>query len=237
MTFPRRGSFHVQVIFQSEDFNNLDLNQFKINFKNDKEFKELCQLKEIHTDVIMGACKLSKSQLDSRGNRNKRWWLGENIGTKDYNPPIGWNGIGLRVLDKYGDNKWIGMRNIHDEWCVAYHGVGHRLSSNNVKKVTGLIYKDHFKEGSGQRHKNCPDKFHKGKQVGVGVYCTPNIQTAESYAGISVINGKSYKTVLMVRVRPDAIRCCENCTLAKDYWVVNGTSDEIRPYRILYKSS
>jgi len=41
----------------------------------------------------------------------------------------------------------------------------------------------------------------------------------------------------MVRVRPDAIRCCENCTLAKDYWVVNGTSDEIRPYRILYKSS
>jgi len=57
------------------------------------------------------------------------------------------------------------MRNINDEWCVAYHGVGHRLSSNNAKKVTGLIYKNHFKEGSGQRHKNCPDKFHKGKQV------------------------------------------------------------------------
>ena len=38
----------------------------------------------------------------------------------------------------------------------------------------------------------------------------------------------------MVRVRPNAIRQC-NCGYAKDYWVVNGTTDEIRPYRILYK--
>ena len=38
----------------------------------------------------------------------------------------------------------------------------------------------------------------------------------------------------MVRVKPDAIRCC-NCEYAKDYWVVDGTNNEIRPYRILYK--
>ena len=38
----------------------------------------------------------------------------------------------------------------------------------------------------------------------------------------------------MVRVKPDAIRGC-NCPWAKDYWVVNGSTDEIRPYRILYK--
>ena len=99
------------------------MEQFKEKFKNDKEFKELCQLKEIHTDLIMGACKLSESQLDARGNRNNRWGKGEKRGNKEYNPPIGWNGIGLRVLNKYGDNKWIGMRNIPDEWCVAYHGV------------------------------------------------------------------------------------------------------------------
>ena len=37
----------------------------------------------------------------------------------------------------------------------------------------------------------------------------------------------------MVRVKPDAIRQCE---CYKDYWVVNGTTDEIRPYRILYKA-
>jgi hypothetical protein len=38
----------------------------------------------------------------------------------------------------------------------------------------------------------------------------------------------------MVRVKPSIIRQC-NCDYAKDYWVVNGTKDEIRPYRILYK--
>jgi hypothetical protein len=37
----------------------------------------------------------------------------------------------------------------------------------------------------------------------------------------------------MTRVKQSAIRTCED---EKDYWVVNGTKDEIRPYRILYKS-
>ena len=36
----------------------------------------------------------------------------------------------------------------------------------------------------------------------------------------------------MVRVKPNAIRHCSD---SGDYWVVNGTTDEIRPYRILYK--
>ena len=52
--------------------------------------------------------------------------------------------------------------------------------------------------------------------------------------GISEFSGKRYKTVLMVRVKPDATRGC-NCSDSKDYYVVNGTPDEIRPYRILYK--
>ena len=38
----------------------------------------------------------------------------------------------------------------------------------------------------------------------------------------------------MVRVKPDAIRSCQD---QSDYWVINGTIDEIRPYRILYKST
>ena len=233
ITFPQKGSFHVQVIFQSDEFNNLDLDKFKENFKNDKEFKELSNLKEIHTDVIMGACRLLKSQLDSRGNRVDGWGIGEKRGCKEYNPPLGWTGIGLKVMDEYGDNKWIGMKNIPGEWCVAYHGVGSGQSSDNVKNVTGLIYKGNFKKGSRQVHRNCLDQYHQGQKVGEGVYCTPNIKTAEGYAGISNINGKSYKTVLMVRVNPESIR---SCTCTSDYWVVNGTNDEIRPYRILYKS-
>ena len=238
VTFPQKGSYHVQVIFQSDEFNDLDTNDFLQKFKNDNEFKELSQLKEIHKEIVMKGCKLSKNQLDPRGNRNDGWGVGENRGGKPYEPPIGWNGIGLKVMDKYGDNTWIGMSNVQGEWCVAYHGVGAGQSSDNVKNVTGLIYKSEFRPGGGQRHCNCDDQYHPGKKVGNGVYCTPIIKTAEGYAGISKVNGKSYKTVLMVRVKPSAIRHCDNCYDSKapyNYWVVNGTTDEIRPYRILYK--
>ena len=89
VTFPQKGSFSVQVIFQSDEFNNLNLNQFKEKFRNEKQFKELCNLKEIHSDVIMGGCKLSKNQLDPRGNRVEGWGIGEMRGGKPYDPPIG----------------------------------------------------------------------------------------------------------------------------------------------------
>ena len=232
VTFPQRGSFHVQVIFQSDEFNDLDINQFKNKFKNDSEFKELNNLKDIHCDVIMGACKLKKSQLDPRGNRNDGWGIGEERGGKPYDPPIGWNGIGLNVWDKFGNNTWLGMNNSSGEWCVAYHGVGRGNTSDNVKDITGKIIKGGFKAGQNQAHEFCDDIFHPGKKVGRGVYCTPTILTAEGYSGESNINGIPYKTVLMVRVNPNAIRHCSD---SGDYWVVDGTTNEIRPYRILYK--
>ena len=238
ITLPQKGSFNVQVIFQSDEFNDLNLNQLKEKFRNEKHFKELCNLKEIHSDVIMGGCKLSKNQLDPRGNRVEGWGIGEMRGGKPYDPPLGWNGIGLKVMDKYGDNTWIGMDNSQGEWCVAYHGIGSGESSDKVKDITGKIFKGAFKAGARQAHSNCPDQFHPGNLVGDGVYCTPKISTAEEYAGISEINGKSYKTVFMVRVKPSAIRHCDQCSDSREpyvYWVVNGTTDEIRPYRILYK--
>ena len=237
ITYLERGSVKIQVIFQSDEFNELSEEEFVEKFKNENEFPLLKCLKTIHSDVIMGACKLSKSVLDARGNRESGWGINEKRGNRPYNPPLGWIGIGLNVMDKYGDNTWIGMSNIPGEWCVAYHGVANNQSSDNVKDVTGKIIKGRFKKGIGQAHKNCPDKYHLGKQVGEGVYCTPNPGTAESYAGISEINGKKYKTILMVRVKPEAIRNCDKCSDSKNdnYWVIDGTTDEIRPYRILYK--
>ena len=232
VTFPQKGSYRVQVIFQSDEFNNLDTNQFMSKFKNDNEFKELSYLKEIHSDLVMGGCKLRKDQLDPRGNRNDGWGVGENRGGKPYDPPIGWNGIGLKVWDKYGDNTWLGMNNSPGEWCVAYHGVGRYKPSKDVQFITKNIYVGTFKKGDNQVHKNHDDVNHKGKKVGEGVYCTPLINTALEYSGESEVNGKKFKTVLMVRVKPNAIRYCKD---QKNYWVVNGTPDEIRPYRILYK--
>ena len=235
ITFPQKGSLSVQLIFQSDEFNDLDLEQFKKKFQNDKEFSDLKNLKEVHTDTLIGACKLTKNQLDNRGNRIDGWGINEKRGNLDYDPPIGWIGIGLKVLDKYdnGNNNWIGMNNIEGEWCVAYHGVARDINnSDKVKQITKLIYESEFKPGESQVHRNHDDINHPGQKVGIGVYCTPLISEAESYAGKCEINGKYYKTVLMARVKQSAIRTCED---EKNYWVVKGTKDEIRPYRILYK--
>ena len=182
----------------------------------------------------MEGCKLSKSMLDSRGNRSEGWAIGENRGGKPYQPPTkGWIGLGLKVLDRFdnGDNKWIGMINGPGEWCVAYHGVGR--GQENVKYITKSIINDRFKPGSGQAYKDDENMNKPGTKVGEGVYCTPDIDKAEIYSGKTKINGKNYYTVLMVRVKPSAIR---QSSEEPDYWVVNGTTDEIRPYRILYKS-
>ena len=231
ITYPEKGSFQLQIIFQSDEFNQLDTNELEKKFRNEKFFSDLKNLKSIHWDGIITGCKLSKAQLDSRGNRVSGWAINEKRGNKPYKPPLGWTGFGLNVLDKYdNDNTWIGMNNSPGEWCVAYHGVGRNQPSDKVKKITRLIYESKFKSGGVQKRSFAQDIYHPGKIVGEGVYCTPNPETAEGYAGISEINGKKYKTVLMVRVRPDAIRSDDD-----DYWVVNGTTDEIRPYRILYK--
>ena len=217
-----------QNICQSEKFNYLNIDEFSKENKNDK----LIELKSIIEDVVSQKYNLSKNLLDSKGNKIEGWSLNEKRGNKPYDPPIGWIGIGLNVIDKYEDNKWIGKSNSKGEWCVAYHGLGNFQSSDNIKLITGLIITRQFKEGNAQMHKQCEDIYHPGQKVGSGVYCTNSINFAEKYAGKLKINGELYKTVLMVRVKPEAIR---HCSCSPYIWVVKGTKDEIRPYRILYK--
>ena len=77
ITNPQKGSYNVQVIFESEEFNdrNIDINQFKNNC-TEKEFEKLKNLKEIHTSLIMDGCKLTRKMLDSRGNRESGFEIG-----------------------------------------------------------------------------------------------------------------------------------------------------------------
>ena len=123
----------------------------------------------------MKGCKFTKKQLDKRGNRNFGWAEGENRGGKPYDPPKGWIGIGLKVMDEYGDNTWIGMKNIPGEWCIAYHGVGRCQDSDQIKNTTRLIYTGRFNPGQAQKHKGCKDQIHSG-EVGIGVYFTLKMQ-------------------------------------------------------------
>ena len=44
--------------------------------------------------------------------------------------------------------------------------------------------------------------------------------------------GKEYLIGFMMRVKPDKIRYSN---IKKKYWVLDGTKDEMRPYRIMIK--
>ena len=50
----------------------------------------------------------------------------------------------------------------------------------------------------------------------------------------TIVNGTNYLMGFMMRVKPDRIRYAAN---KKDYWVLNGTKDEMRPYRIMVKDA
>ena len=60
ITNPQKGSYNVQVIFMSKDFNEKDISVFQHKCKNAKELEDLKYLKEIHTALIMEGCKLTR---------------------------------------------------------------------------------------------------------------------------------------------------------------------------------
>ena len=213
------------------------MEKFRNSCINQEDFKELSYLKEIQKKVIMEGVKLSKDILDYRGNQTPDGYgIGQKRGNYPYIPPLGWKGFGLKVLDKYdnGNNDWLKMDNNPNEWAIAYHGIGRQ--SPDVEKITNLIIEGGLKAGKYQSLKDYDDDNHPGKKIEEGVYCAPDIKYIEQHdlAGKSKTetNGKKYKMAFMLRVKPDKIRFTKK---VPNEWILNGTADEIRPYRILLK--
>ena len=167
---------------------------------------------------------MNSSLFDKAGNKSSGWPEGEKRGNMDYFPPKGWIGHGLKVWDKYdnGDNTWIGMSNSNKEWCVAYHGT-------NIKYAKSILTSS-LKPGVNQVHQYCDNINTRCplKKVGIGVYVSPNPKVAEGYSSIT----NNYLCMFMCRINPNNFRTCED---RKDYWVVNPTEEDIRPYRLLIK--
>ena len=178
---------------------------------------------ELESGLLL-KCKLLRQMINSEANKS-RWGNGGKRGGFDYKPPYGWVGIGLNVWEKYdsGNNDWLAKNGNRNEWAVAY--------ANASERTIKFILEGGFRVGLGQFYANDDDIYHPGNKVGEGVYCSPNADIMEEYSREYIeIGGKKYKMGLMVRVKPDKIRCSSE---GLNYWVLN--SDEIRPYRILLK--
>ena len=213
--YPRSGSVLVTVMFVSEDFNNITLQQIQnILSIHSPDYNNLLGIDSM---LVLDGILLNPELLDHRGdNKNQGWGYNETRGGRPYIPPKGWIGYGLKVWGKYdkGDNNWIAHNGVQGEWCVAYHGASQKLNQN---------YK---------QMRDVDDANHPGQKVGEGVYCSPNPNVLDQEGGVTQVGNKRYKIGFMLRVRPEKIRIAKT---NPDYWVLNGTSDEIRPYRILIK--
>ncbi|KAM9352127.1 uncharacterized protein ABDE67_006985 [Symphorus nematophorus] len=147
-------------------------------------------------------------------------------GGEVYERPCGWQRYAIKVLDKYGDNTWLGTRyrstqSVPGEWPVSYHGTS--------KSGAEGIIEEYYKPGPGQSY-------------GRGVYSTPYMSDAVGYAKTftSKSNGKTYRVILQNRINPQ-YRTKHNNDRYYLISIPNGPSDAeqdmaemaIRPYGLL----
>ena len=178
------------------------------------ELKTLTDFKE---ECIFESIRLNKLMLDKRGNNkdNSFWGYYETRGGENYNPPVGWWRYGLKVVDEYddGNNDWLSYDNRPGEWCISYSGLS--INKNGIEK----------------QYQNEKDTKHDGN-VGLGVVTSPKPELMEINIEMININGTNYKMGLMLRVNPSKIRIPKS---NNNIWVIEGISEEIRPYGILLK--
>ena len=225
----RKGSLKFNV-FLGKQLNDEEINRLKNEYPN-----EFVNEGIKFGEFLLQSCKLSIEMFEPKYNNYDSWApKGEMRGGEPYDSPLTWRGFGLKVLGKYdnGDNTWIGMQNKPGEFPVAYHGIG--CNSNNPFPIAGRIVDEGFIIGKRQFYYDSPDIRHPGRNCGFGAYFTPSIDEAGSYAGTGNFNGKRYKIVFMCRVRKENIREPNRNNQPK-YWILDGTKNEVRPYRILIK--
>jgi hypothetical protein len=154
------------------------------------------------------------------------------IGGEEYLPPFYWTAFGINVSGKYdfGNNRWLGNTNEQSEFAVAYYGINN-IANNNLNMIQNIMGLMGNLE-SGKTFVNVNDSRNPGEKCKTGAYFYKNPNYAENSSEIINIGEFEYKIMFMCRVNPSKIRQPENF---QDCWILNPTSEEVRPYKILIK--
>ena len=208
--------YSIILLFKS-DFKFSKTKEEIMAFFSKQKNPELKTLTEFKEECIFESIRLNKLMLDKRGNNkdNSYWGYDETRGGENYYPPVGWWRYGLKVVNEYddGNNDWLSYDNRPGEWCISYSGLS--INKNGIEK----------------QYQNEKDTKHDGN-VGVGVFTSPKPELMEANTEMININGTNYKMGLMLRVNPSKIRIPQS---NNHIWVIEGISEEIRPYGILLK--
>ena len=191
----------------------------EILFQKFQYIPDLCNLIDVKKENIIEGIILNRCMLDPNGdNKDGNWEYYAQRGGEDYLPPEGWVRYGLSVYNKYDNrnNDWLSYDHRKGEWCIAYSWLTYGKTSSNLESI----------------YEKAKDIKHEGNQVGRGVFVTQNPEYMEEITESLTIKGKEIKLGLMLRVNPEKIRSPQS---NDEIWVVDGYSDEIRPYGILIK--
>ena len=139
-------------------------------------------------------------------------------GGYEYHRPYGWKRYALKVLGRFGDDKWLGTRgkrvdSSRGEWPVSYHGT--------AVNVSGNIAQEGYDLSKGKRFR-----------FGRGIYSTPSIEIAAKYAQTFQHKEKRYRLVFQNRVSPADLTMIDvRTTGVGEYWV-QPNQELVRPYGI-----
>ena len=208
-----------------QDFHPKEISPIISKFKELKTLKKELLIKDYNIDI---------KYFDNRGNflnqipRNNLF-----RGKEKYEPPQNdWMGLGLNVLGKYdeGNDDWLEDISNKSEWAIAYRGITSKNNSKYTIKdyLKYFIVKGNLKIAETNNGEKINDKRH-WRTVGKGIWMTPSINIAEKYTQTILFNEKTYKVLLMAKVKIDKIRE----PIGTNFWVLN--NDDIRIYRILFK--
>ena len=227
------------IIFFNHDTNNYEVMMIIYNKRlNGVE----STLKYFHLKTLTGNLLnniiLSANMFEIKYCKRKDEWKSGYLyrGGERYHPPYGWTGFALKLRNKYGDNfDWLGETGENgNEWCVAFHGIG---KGNELQKLFSIL-DTNLREGPKQRYSKYKNLRKNTKEeydvCGNGVYLTPDIKKAENYAYMTKLGSlnKDFQFAIQARVDPNKIR---DPGVTPVNWVLNGNSNEIRPYRLLVK--
>ena len=212
--------YFVNCFIKTNKFSSISLEKIKNLFQN--EYEKIYEYKKIYENI---GSLINKEYLDCRGNTISPN-SSNNLfrGTKEYYPPYGWIGIGLKVLDLYGEKNWLEDTSKYSKWAIAYL----TISSNKIlSTLKNFLTKNGLKEDNNKKKNK--NKRNYDKSIGEDLYLTPYIDSAERYTGYISLNNKNYKIALMAKVLISNIKETND----ENYWRLN--KKDVRIYRILLK--
>eukprot|EP01126_Amoeba_proteus_P013877 TRINITY_DN15977_c0_g1_i1.p1 TRINITY_DN15977_c0_g1~~TRINITY_DN15977_c0_g1_i1.p1 ORF type:complete len:177 (+),score=15.39 TRINITY_DN15977_c0_g1_i1:250-780(+) len=174
-----------------------------------EDFNQSRTSKMANHTLFINRFSISLSDLDSAHHYDYTTDVAEQRGGETFRLTGRWGKIALKVIGRFENDSWLDSNR---GWFVVFHGT----PTSNL----GSIITNNLKIQGGQA---TPPH---GAAHGVGIYCSPNSATAESYCSAG---GSGYKIIFFCRVRPNSFH------RHGDIWVVPDESN-IRILAVLYKA-